>query len=219
MDRLENEDIGVIWARHFPKRANSDTSNSLCLTLAMILRYPSSHELFVFLSPLLVFLFPFPFCRSIRTPALKWHYFDRKGLKDDNRFARDGVSPHPILVSDGVMIWPPKWLQTFGPGMRLVSGEIHVLDALSLSQVSINKVCLIIIEGAQSFVHQARIGEIDNKSPQPFYGVFVNRDGTNLARDYCYKPPKRLNTRLRVWASSDRSAASIISLLKKNIPR
>jgi len=97
------------------------------------------------------------------------------------------------------MIWPPKWLQTFGPGMRLVSGEIHVLDALSLSQVSINKVCLIIIEGAQSFVHQARIGEIDNKSPQPFYGVFVNRDGTNLAPDYCYKLPKRLNTRLRVW--------------------
>ena len=183
------------------------------------LTYPSNLELFVFPSPLLVFLFPFPFCRSIRTPALKWHYFDRKGLKDDNRFARDGVSPHPILVSDGVMIWPPKWLQTFGPGMRLVSGEIHVLDALSLSQVSINKVCLIIIEGAQSFVHQARIGEIDNKSPQPFYGVFVNRDGTNLARDYCYKPPKRLNTRLRVWASSDRSAASIISLLKKNIPR
>ena len=42
----------------------------------------------------------------------------------------DGVSPHPILVSDGVMIWPPKWLQTFGPGMRLVSGEIGVLDAL-----------------------------------------------------------------------------------------
>ena len=107
----------------------------------------------------------------------------------------------------------------FGPGMRLVSGEVGVVDALFLSQVSINKVCLIINEGAQSFVHQARIGEIDNKSPQPFYGVFVNRDGTNLAPDYCYKLPKRLNTRLRVWASSDRSAASIISLLKKNIPR
>jgi len=148
MDRLENEDIGLIWARHFPKRADSETSNSLCLTLAMILRYPSSHELFVFLSPLLVFLFPFPFCRSIRTPALKWHYFDRKGLKDDNRFARDGVSPHPILVSDGVMIWPPKWLQTFGPGMRLVSGQIHVLDALFFIAGGINKVCLIIIEGA-----------------------------------------------------------------------
>ena len=52
------------------------------------LSYPSSHELFVFLSPLLVFLFPSPFCRSIRTPGLKWHYFDCKGLKDDNRFAK-----------------------------------------------------------------------------------------------------------------------------------
>ncbi len=38
MDRLENEDIGLIWARHFPKRAESETSKSLCLTLAMILR-------------------------------------------------------------------------------------------------------------------------------------------------------------------------------------
>jgi hypothetical protein len=38
MDRLENEDIGLIWARHFPKRTDSETSKSLCLTLAMILR-------------------------------------------------------------------------------------------------------------------------------------------------------------------------------------
>ena len=38
MDRLENEDIGLIWARHFPKRVDSETSKSLCLTLAMILR-------------------------------------------------------------------------------------------------------------------------------------------------------------------------------------
>jgi hypothetical protein len=38
MDRLENEDIGLIWSRHFPKRADSETSKSLCLTLAMILR-------------------------------------------------------------------------------------------------------------------------------------------------------------------------------------
>jgi len=44
------------------------------------------------------------------------------------------------------MIWPPKWLQTFGRGMRLVSGEVGVLDALFLSQMSINKVCLIINE-------------------------------------------------------------------------
>ncbi len=38
MDRLENEDIGLIWARHFPKRSQSETSKSLCVTLAMILR-------------------------------------------------------------------------------------------------------------------------------------------------------------------------------------
>jgi hypothetical protein len=38
MDRLENEDIGLIWTRHFPKRADSETSKSLCVTLAMILR-------------------------------------------------------------------------------------------------------------------------------------------------------------------------------------
>lgn len=94
------------------------------------LSYPSSHELFVFLFPLLVFLFPSPFCRSIRTPGLKWHYFDCKGLKDDNRFAKMEFRRHPILVCDGVMIWPPKWLQTFGPGMRLVSGEVGILDAL-----------------------------------------------------------------------------------------
>jgi hypothetical protein len=26
MDRLDNEDIGMIWARHFPKRAESGSS-------------------------------------------------------------------------------------------------------------------------------------------------------------------------------------------------
>jgi len=38
MDRLDNEDIGMIWARHFPKRAESGSSRSLCLSLAMVLR-------------------------------------------------------------------------------------------------------------------------------------------------------------------------------------
>jgi hypothetical protein len=37
MDRLDNEDIGIIWKRHYPKRAHSESSKSLCLTLAMIL--------------------------------------------------------------------------------------------------------------------------------------------------------------------------------------
>jgi hypothetical protein len=38
MDRLENEDIGIIWARHYPKRAERASSMSLCLTLAIIIR-------------------------------------------------------------------------------------------------------------------------------------------------------------------------------------
>jgi hypothetical protein len=38
MDRLENEDIGVIWERHYPKRAERSSSMSLCLTLAMIIK-------------------------------------------------------------------------------------------------------------------------------------------------------------------------------------
>ena len=38
MDRLDNEEIGIIWARHYPKRAESGSSKSLCLSLAMVIR-------------------------------------------------------------------------------------------------------------------------------------------------------------------------------------
>jgi hypothetical protein len=38
MDRIHNEDIRIIWARHYPKRAERASSMSLCLTLAMIIR-------------------------------------------------------------------------------------------------------------------------------------------------------------------------------------
>jgi len=38
MDRLDNEEIGIIWARHYPKRAESGSSRSLCLSLAIVLR-------------------------------------------------------------------------------------------------------------------------------------------------------------------------------------
>ena len=38
MDRLDNEEIGMIWAGHFPKRAESGSSRSLCLSLAIVLR-------------------------------------------------------------------------------------------------------------------------------------------------------------------------------------
>jgi hypothetical protein len=42
MDRLDNEDIGVIWARHYPRRAESPASKSLCITLAMIIKQRAS---------------------------------------------------------------------------------------------------------------------------------------------------------------------------------
>jgi hypothetical protein len=38
MDRLDDEDIGIIWARHYPRRAERASSMSLCVTLAMIIR-------------------------------------------------------------------------------------------------------------------------------------------------------------------------------------
>ena len=38
MDRLDNEEIGFIWSRHYPKRGESASSMSVCLTLAMIIR-------------------------------------------------------------------------------------------------------------------------------------------------------------------------------------
>jgi len=38
MDHRDDEDIGVIWARHYPKRAAHASSMSLCVTLAMIVK-------------------------------------------------------------------------------------------------------------------------------------------------------------------------------------
>jgi len=38
MDRLDDEDIGVIWARHYPKRTERESSMSLCVTLTMIIK-------------------------------------------------------------------------------------------------------------------------------------------------------------------------------------
>ena len=38
MDRLDEEDIGIIWARHYPKRAERASSMSLCVTLTMIIK-------------------------------------------------------------------------------------------------------------------------------------------------------------------------------------
>ena len=38
MDRLEDEDIGIIWERHYPKRGERGSSMSLCVTLTMIIK-------------------------------------------------------------------------------------------------------------------------------------------------------------------------------------
>jgi hypothetical protein len=38
VDRFDNEDIGLIWARHYPKRTESQSSKSLCIMLAMIVK-------------------------------------------------------------------------------------------------------------------------------------------------------------------------------------
>ena len=38
MDRLDDEDIGIIWERHYPKRTERESSMSLCVTLTMIIK-------------------------------------------------------------------------------------------------------------------------------------------------------------------------------------
>ena len=50
---------------------------------------------------------------------------------------------HPVMFCDGVKVWPPKWLQTYGPGSISVSGEIGVLESVFLSQVIVNKFYLL----------------------------------------------------------------------------
>src|SRR4030095_1171435 len=39
MDRLDNEEIGLIWARHYPKRDENESSKSPCVRLAMIIKH------------------------------------------------------------------------------------------------------------------------------------------------------------------------------------
>jgi len=33
---------------------------------------------------------------------------------------------HLVMICDGVMHWPPKWLQVYGKGRVSVSGEVGV---------------------------------------------------------------------------------------------
>ena len=56
---------------------------------------------------------------------------------------QNGATNHPIMFCDGVKIWPPKWLQTYGPGRNFTAGEIGTLEAVFLSQVLIAKVYLL----------------------------------------------------------------------------
>ncbi len=38
MDRLDDEDIGIIWEHHYPKRTERASSMSLCVTLTMVIK-------------------------------------------------------------------------------------------------------------------------------------------------------------------------------------
>ena len=35
---MDDEDIGIIWARHYPQRTERESSMSLCVTLTMIIK-------------------------------------------------------------------------------------------------------------------------------------------------------------------------------------
>ena len=52
---------------------------------------------------------------------------------------------HPFMVCDGVRMWPPKWLQNFGPTTRFVTGEVGKLEQVFItSVVPPDKVYLVI---------------------------------------------------------------------------
>jgi hypothetical protein len=52
MDHLDDEDIGIIWARHYPKRAEHASSMSLCVTLAMIVKQRANRSINIVTGPL-----------------------------------------------------------------------------------------------------------------------------------------------------------------------
>ena len=50
------------------------------------------------------------------------------------------------MVCDGVRMWPPKWLQTYGPSNRSVAGESGKLDAVFLTIITPpDRVYLVIV--------------------------------------------------------------------------
>ena len=38
---------------------------------------------------------------------------------------------HPVMLCDGVRMWPPKWLQAYGSNTSSVSGEVALLRPFS----------------------------------------------------------------------------------------
>lgn len=50
---------------------------------------------------------------------------------------------HPTMTCDGLRVSPPKWFQTHGRRSTFVSGEIGILEFVFLSELTINKVYLI----------------------------------------------------------------------------
>ena len=54
---------------------------------------------------------------------------------------------HPVMVCDGVKMWPPKWIQSYGPGAVHAVGEIGTLEAVFLSKVVTHKIRLLMHTG------------------------------------------------------------------------
>ena len=53
------------------------------------------------------------------------------------------VRNHPVMLCDGKKVWPPGWLQAYGPDKVSVSGEVGLLEAVFLSEMQINKVYML----------------------------------------------------------------------------
>ena len=50
---------------------------------------------------------------------------------------------HPVMCCDGVMQWPPKWLQVYGPTAIYAFGEMGILEEVFITRQPINKVYLL----------------------------------------------------------------------------
>jgi hypothetical protein len=59
----------------------------------------------------------------------------KQNTHDNYRIGTMELRNHPFLVCDGVHIWPPKWLPTFGPSRRTVMGEVGKLDQVFITSI------------------------------------------------------------------------------------